>query len=99
MDWKNFFIRFAGLVGIAAGGLFLYAVVANILVLLHWMPDALNGQGFGYALTKNTLCVWAITILLGFLSLFVKENWRYVLYTSPLYAPCLFAVIFTLMHR
>jgi hypothetical protein len=42
--------------------------------------------------------VWLGCLIPAFASIFFQGSWRYILYFSPLYAPSLFAVVYTLMQ-
>lgn len=99
MNLKTFLLRAAVLLIVIAGGFILYAGAFHGLVFLGLMPEQLGNQGFGYVLTYRTSFVFMGAILAGIISLFIRANWRLALLLSPLYAPSLFAVIFTLMHR
>lgn len=99
MDLKTFFIRLAVLLVVIAGGSFLYVLTFHGLVLAGLMPEKLGQQGFGYALTYRTSFVFMAAILAGIVSLFIRQSWRLVLLLSPLYAPCLFAIVFTLLNK
>lgn len=99
MNWKYILLRLAGVAVLFVAGILLYAVTVNILILFGLMPDSLHGQGFGYALTSQTIYVAMGTILISVAGIFIRQKWRNVLYLAPLYAPSVFAIIFTLLHR
>ncbi len=99
MDIKTFLTRFGILFIAVAAGLFLYAAIFHTMQALGWMPPEINGKGFGYVVTYNTSFVVMGSIVLGFFSIFIRQNWRYALLLCPLYAPGLFAIAFTLINR
>lgn len=99
MNWKTFFIRLAGLVAIVVGGMFLFALTSNVLILMNVMTTEANGSLFGQVLARNTMYVLLGSTVVAFASIFIKDSWRKVLYFSPLYATPLFTIIYTLMHR
>ncbi len=99
MDLKTFLFRLAVLVIVVAAGGFAYAITFHLLQGLGLMPEQIGQQGFGRALTYRTSFVYMAAIVAGILSLFIRDRWRYVLLLSPIYAPSLFAIVFTLMHQ
>ncbi len=99
MDWKTGSIRFAGLVLFAALGFILYAIVTNILVMAGLTPSGDGSEGFGKDMTHKAMIVFMASLPIGLISLFIKDNWRWVPYLSPLYAPSLFAIVHTLTHQ
>lgn len=99
IDWKIFTIRFVGLIVLAALHHFLlYPLVVNMLVLFKAIPEELMDKAFSSVLIMKSYYVFLGSMLLGFISLFCKGNWRNILYFSPLYAPSVFAVIYTLLQ-
>ncbi len=98
MTMKSFFIRLAGFIAIALLAGPVYALTVNALVLAQLIPAELVDKAFGNILTLRAIYVWIGCLLVGFASIFLKANWRYIFYFSPLYAPSLFAVIYTLMQ-
>lgn len=96
MTKKTFFIRLAGFVVIALAALPVYSLAMVAMVVLQLVPQDLMDTGYGNDLTFRAVVVWCGTLVPGFAGIFPKENWRYVLYFSPLYAPALYAVIYTL---
>lgn len=99
MNWKDILLRLAGVAVLFVAGILLYAVTANLLILMGLMPEALNGQGFGYALTAQTVYVAMGAVVVGIAGIFIRQKWRNALYLAPLYAPSVFAIVFTLIHR
>ncbi len=99
MTFKEFFIRFAGLILIALAAGPLYAVTFNLLVFFNIVPLENADKAFGTIVTTRATYVWLACLLPGFASLFMRTKWRLLLYFAPLFAPSLFAVFFTLMHR
>jgi len=98
MNWKLFGLRFLGLVVLTVAGFYAFALTTNILILFGAFPQYLVDKAFGVELAHKTMFVLFGSAVLGFISLFIKEQWRLVLYASPLYAPPLFVIIYTLMQ-
>ncbi len=84
---------------IAVAGGYLYAITFHGLQAFGLMPAEGAEQAYGTILTSKASFVWMGSVALAFISIFIKESWRYVFYASPLLAPALFAVIFTLTQR
>ncbi len=99
MTWKLFLLRFAGLILLAALAWPLYAITVNGLLWFDLISPELIEQGYGHALTLRMVFVWLTAIAAAFASIFVKDDWRLVLYLSPLYTPSLFAIAYTLVQR
>jgi ABC-type microcin C transport system permease subunit YejB len=98
MDWKKYGLRFLGLMVLVVAGFYAFALTTNILILIHAFPQELVDKAFGVELAQKTMFVLVGSTLLGLVAVFLKEQWRLILYFSPLYAPSLFAVIYTLMQ-
>jgi hypothetical protein len=96
MDWKTILIRLAGLLVICVGGSFLLALTVNLMIMMEMMPRELEGQGFGYAVLNRTSYIFMGSALIGLAGVFLKPRWRHIFYFSPLYAPTVFAVGFTI---
>lgn len=98
MTFRNFLLRFAGLAAITFGGGIAYAVTFNALVLMGLTPDPDVAGNFGNVLTLRTVFVMMAAIVAGFTGLFLRGPLRWPLYLSPLYAPSLFAVLYTVLQ-
>ena len=98
MNWKTFALRFTGLIVIALLAGPLYALTMNLLILAQQIPQELIDKAYGNTLTLKCVYVWLAGLLLGFGAIFIKQDWRYILYLSPLYAPSVFAVIYTVIQ-
>lgn len=98
MNWKTFAFRFAGLILIALLAGPLYALTMNLLILAQQIPQELIDKAYGNVLTLKCVYVWLACLLVGFASIFLKQSWRHALYFSPLYAPSVFAVIYTVIQ-
>jgi hypothetical protein len=99
MTLKTFFLRFGGLIVIALAAGPLFAVTMNVMIYFQLFPESLVDKAFGNVLTMKAIYVWMGCLLAGFGSLFLKEQWRLILYFSPLFAPSIFAVIYTLLQH
>ncbi len=93
MNWKTILLRLAGLVVISFLGGTLYAICVNAFVYFGAMPENLpDGTGYGNYLTQQAAFVWMASIVVGIISLFIRQNWRLIFYFAPLYAPSLYAI-------
>lgn len=99
MNWKIFALRFIGLIVLAAIGIaLLYPLAFHALVLFKLIPEELMDKAFGHALMIKSAFTWMGAVIAGFAAIFLKGHWRYVLYLSPLYAPSVFAIVYTLLQ-
>lgn len=98
MTLKIFLLRSAGLAAITFGGIIAYAITFNVLVLAGLTPDPDTAADFGNVLTLRTVFVMMATIVAGFAGIFLQETLRWPLYLSPLYAPPLFAALYTILQ-
>jgi hypothetical membrane protein len=96
MSRKEFLIRFLGFVVIAVAAGPFFALTFNALVLFDVIPQEVKDTAFGNELIFKSVVVWCGSLILGFIGIFPKESWRHVLYFSPIYAPSLYAAIYTL---
>lgn len=99
MNWKTLLIRLGLLIVAVAAGMALLAVSINVMIFLQWLPEAINGIPAGYAILNKTSFVFMGAIVAGIVSIFLTANWRWVFLLAPLYAPTLFAIMYTLMNR
>lgn len=98
MNAKTLLIRFAILIGIALAAGPVYAITFNALVFFGAIPQELMDKAYGTTLTMQAAFVWMGAVTAGVISIFIKDDWRYILLFSPVYAPPLFAIIHTLMQ-
>lgn len=77
------------------GGL-LYSLSVNVLIMTHVFPTEEVGNNFGYEMTSKAVLVWFAAIIIGFVSVFIEQKWRYLLLACPLLAPSIFALIYSL---
>ncbi len=77
------------------GGIF-YALTANFLIMGNMIPTDSASGNFGYDMTSKTVFIWLVSVMLGIVSLFIKQKWRYILLLCPLLAPSAFAFLFAL---
>lgn len=94
MDWKTFLYRLMIFIIIVIMGGFLFAVTANLLIKFGLMPDGFDGR----LLAQKTTYIYMSATVIGFISIFIKQDWRNILLFAPLYAPSIFAIIYTVMH-
>lgn len=99
MNLKAFFMRLAGLVVIALAAGPVFGLTVNLLLAVGLIPVELVDKAFGNILAIKAIYIWFGCLIVGFASLFLKESWRLILYFSPLYAPSLFAVAYTLVQQ
>lgn len=98
MNWKSFALRFAGLIAIAVAMFPLFGLTMNLLVLFKLVPLEMMDKAMGTDIARQAMYVWLACLVPAFASMFLKGNWRYILYFSPLYAPSLFAAFYTIMQ-
>jgi hypothetical protein len=96
MNAKSFFIRFAGLTVIAALGWVAFAIAVHGMIMIGMTASEEDGS-FGTVLAHRTAIIWMGAIVLGFISLFIKDSWRNALYFAPLYAPPVFVIFQTIL--
>lgn len=94
MDWL---IKILSLIIFALLGGILFALVTNILIATGAMQNVISYETFGPDMAFKATIVWMVSVVVGFISLFIKQKWRYALTLAPLYMPSLFAVIYTLL--
>jgi len=99
MTLNNFLIRFGGFVLIALAALPLFAVTVNALIYFEMIPPELGEKGYGGDMTKIAMFVWMGCLVLGAIAIFVQQSWAKIFYFSPLYAPSLFAVVYTVSQN
>ena len=99
MTSKIFLIRFVTFLLALGGGWATYLMMFHLLVAAGTMPDSLNGQAFGRALTYQTAFVFMGSAVVSFLSIFIMPRWRLALLLAPVYAMIVFPIAFTVMHR
>jgi hypothetical protein len=95
MNIPTILTRTAGLVVIAALGWVAFAITVHLMIMVGLTARAEDGS-FGTILAQRTALVWMGAVALGIISLFLKENWRNVLYFAPLYAPPVFVIFQTI---
>ena len=98
MNWKNFALRFAGLIVIALAMFPLFGFTVNMLVFFKLVPAEMVDKALGADIIRQSMYVWMASLPFGFASLFFQASWKYILYFSPLYAPSLFAIAYTVLH-
>lgn len=86
------------LITLALLGGVLYSFSANILIMTNILPTETVSSNFGYEMTSKAVLVWIVSVVLGIISLFIKEKWRYFLLLCPLVTPSLFALLYSLSH-
>lgn len=99
MTYKTLIVRFGGFILIALAALPLYAVTVNALVYFQIITPELADAGYGNELTMKAMFVWMGCLLPGAIAIFVQQKWARILYFSPLYAPSLFAAIYTAIQN
>lgn len=80
----------------AALGLFLYALVFQLMVAAGLLVADLDGDGFGWALTRRAMLVWLAAIGLALAGSFVRAGWRWPLVLAPVYGPSVYAAMVVL---
>lgn len=80
------------------GGL-AYAFSANLLIMANAIPTDEITNNFGYTMTQRAVFVWIVAVLLGIISIFIQQKWRYILLLCPLVAPSLFALLYTVSYN
>lgn len=91
-------MRFAGLAALTFGGGIAYAIVFNLMVAAGVTPAPDSAVNYGQTLTLRTVFVLMASVLAGFAGMFVRGPLHWPLYLSPLYAPPLFALLYTILQ-
>ncbi len=84
---------------IAGLGWLVYPLCANILVAAGFLSGDDVGTSFGVEMTHKAVMIWLICVPLSVWATFMQSRWRLILLFAPLYAPSVFAVIYTLLNR
>ena len=95
MDWKALLFRLAVFLIVAISGGFMFAVTVNLLIKFNLVPEAFDGR----LLAQKATYIYMASIVLAFISVFIKQDWRKIFLFSPVYAPCLFAIIYTVIPQ
>ncbi len=95
MNAKTVSLRLAGLAVIAALGWVAFAFAIHLMIVSGQTGNLPDGS-FGPTLMTRSALIWMGAIVLGIISLFIKDSWRNVLYFAPLYAPPLFVIFQTI---
>ena len=77
-------------------GWLMLPLMINILILLEIIQAEAMEQNFVTEMTQKAVFIWLVGIVLGIVSLFIKQKWRYILLACPLIGPSLFAIIYSL---
>lgn len=96
---KAALLKLLWVVLIAGLGWILYAFCLNILIATGLLNANDAGTSFGYEMTHKAVIVWLICVPLSVWASFMQSKLRLILLFAPLYAPSLFAVIYTLLNR
>lgn len=99
MSAKTFLIRFTFLICVALAAGPVYAITFNALIFAGAIPQELMNKAYGTMITTRAAFIWMGAVAAGFISIFIKDEWRYILLFSPIYAPSLYAIAHTLMQR
>ena len=95
MNASSIFLRIVGLAVIAALGWVAFAFAVHAMIVTGQTGNLPDGS-FGPLLVNRTAFIWIGAVILGIISLFIKDSWRNVLYFAPLYAPPLFVIFQTI---
>jgi len=85
------------LITLAALGWLLYPLMINLLIKINIMDTSFASDNL-QRMTQNVVFVWILGTLLGIISLFIKQKWRYVLLAFTVAAPSLYGLIFVLLN-
>jgi hypothetical protein len=91
--------RIIVLVTIALLGWMLCLLAFHLMIITNIINTKTTGDGFGYEMTSKAVMVWIASVVLGIISLFIQQKWRYILLLAPIYAPVCFAFIYALSSR
>ncbi len=92
----DYVLKFIVLISLTLLGGLLFALTINLLIMSQAIPSESLNADFGREITHKAIYVWLGSIILGIVSIFIKQKWRYVLLISPLILPSLFAFIYSL---
>jgi hypothetical protein len=77
-------------------GWIMMAFTPNILLILGLFPENAQEIGFGPSLISKSILVWAISMILCILLVFLKPQAKFIAYSLPIIAPSIFAFIYAL---
>ena len=95
---KQILFRLILLITLSLLGGLLYALNVNFMILGGMLSVDSIGNNFGQILTQKTVLVWLGAILLGFIGIFTRSEWRKILMILPLLLPSLFAFVYVLIQ-
>lgn len=84
---------------IAGLGWLFYALCANLLVITGLLNADQVATSFGVEMTNKAMIVWLVCVPLSVWASFMQSKLRYILLFAPIYAPSLFALVYTLLAR
>lgn len=85
------------LITLAALGWLLYPFMINLLIKMNAMDVDFASDNL-QRMTQNVVFVWILGTILGIISLFIKQKWRYGLLTCTVLAPSLYGLVFVLLN-
>jgi len=89
--FKIFLIVLAAIVGWV-----LFPLTANLLIKADMFSEAAVNNNAVLDMTEKAVLVWLVCTGLSVASLFIKNNYRYFFLGLPVFAPSLFALIYSL---
>lgn len=95
----NIILKLLWVVIIAGLGGLLYACMANVMVMSGLLSGDDVAAAFGVEMTQKAVLVWLVCVPLSIWASFMQSPLRFILLFAPLYAPSLFAVIYTLANK
>jgi hypothetical protein len=90
------FLRFIVLITLSLLGALLFALSINLMIATRIIDTTIVYSGFGNDVTYNAVLVWVVCNILGIISVFIEQKWRYALLLSPLLAPSLYGFAYAL---
>ncbi len=96
MTMKDHIFRILVLLVIAAAGFISVAFTINLLIYFGILNVENAPNNFLQTMALKATYVWMGAMVLGVISLFIRQKWRITLLLCPLILPALFTIVYTI---